>query len=84
MWGKLAAGWRYAPRTDKPNHHHSCLLTWHHISEGERRLRYGVWADALGERELPEKEKEKDRILVRAIPRILKSAGLQVVPIPVK
>jgi hypothetical protein len=84
MWGKLAASWRYAPRTDKSNRLHSCLLTWRHMSEGERRLRYGVWADALGERELPEKEKEKDRILVRAIPRILKSAGLQVVPIPVK
>jgi hypothetical protein len=84
MWGKLTNGCRYASKTDKAKQLHKCLLTWRQMSEGERRLRYGVWADALGDRELPEAEKEKDRILVRAIPRILRSAGLRVVPIPVK
>jgi hypothetical protein len=82
MWSKLAAGHRYGAPTQKDKRIHSCLLTWRKMTDAERRLRYGAWAGAIGEPELPDTEKEKDRILIRAIPRILKTAGLQVTPIP--
>ena len=76
------AGHRYGAPTQKDQRIHSCLLTWRKMTEAERRLRYGAWAGAIGEPELPDTGKEKDRILIRAIPRILKTAGLQVTPIP--
>jgi len=82
MWSKLLAGFRYAIVTDKDKRLHNCLLAWSKMTDTERRLRYGGWADLIGAEELPEKEKEKDRILIRAIPRILKEAGLQVALIP--
>jgi len=60
MRDKLAAGWKYAPKTDKLRKLHQDLLPW---------------------QELPDKPvdgddaKEKDRLLVRGIPRILAKAG---------
>ncbi len=54
MAAKLAAGWKYASKTDKGRKLHQALLPWD---------------------ELPEEEREKDRILVRGIPVILARAG---------
>ncbi len=54
LQAKLAAGWRYAPVTNKAQKEHADLVPWDR---------------------LPEEEKEKDRVLVREIPRILARAG---------
>jgi hypothetical protein len=82
MWSKLRNGIRYGAKTDRKAGTHECLLTWNAMDAGQRRLRYGEWAGAVGTDPLPEEHKEKDRLLIRAIPRILESAGLQAVSIP--
>jgi hypothetical protein len=82
MWSKLYSGFSYGPNTDRKTGSHNCLLTWDAMDGGERRLRYGAWASAVGAAALPEEQKEKDRLLIRAIPRILKTVSLQVMPIP--
>lgn len=74
MKAKVEAGWRWASETDKQNQLHKDLLPWHTLTDDER-LRLSVEeAAAIGPDELPEREKEKDRVLVRAIPRILARA----------
>jgi hypothetical protein len=55
---KLAAGWKYAKRTDKALMKHKDLIRWEKLSEVAR---------------------EKDRLLVRAIPKILAKAGYMTV-----
>ena len=82
MLRKLADGWSYAATTNKPVRLHECLLPWRAMSEAEMRLRYGAWANAMGRTALPEKEKEKDRVLVRAIPRMLTPENMRLVRIP--
>jgi hypothetical protein len=57
MEDKLAAGWQYAPKTDRAKKLNQTLVPW---------------AD------LPNDEKEKDRELVRGIPRILAKAGFAI------
>jgi hypothetical protein len=57
MNNKLAAGWQYAPKTNKPKKLHKALLPWE---------------------KLPKSEKDKDREMVRGIPRILAKAGYAV------
>jgi hypothetical protein len=74
MRAKLQAGWRWAAQTDKHNRCHRDLVPWHTLSEAERARRYTP-AEAIGPGELPETEKDKDRALVRAIPRLLAEAG---------
>ncbi len=54
MAAKVAAGWKYAPQTDKARKRHQALLPWE---------------------ELPDEEREKDRVMVRGIPLILARAG---------
>ena len=82
MWSKLLAGFQYANRPDKNKRLHNCLLAWNRMTDAERRLRYGAWADVIGADELPEKEKAKDRFLFRAIPQVLEKARLQIAAIP--
>jgi hypothetical protein len=36
---------------------------------------------AIGKRTLPDKEKEKDRVLIRGIPKILANAGYTIVKV---
>jgi RyR domain len=77
---KLAAGWRYAPVTDKAHQRHQDIVPWHQLSEEE--IVAGFTPDeraAMGPGELPEAEREKDRVLVRAIPAILAQAGYTMV-----
>ncbi|MCJ7624196.1 MAG: RyR domain-containing protein, partial [Anaerolineaceae bacterium] len=57
MRDKLAAGWKYAPKTDKAHKLNQTLIPWD---------------------ELPEEEKNKDRVLVSGIPEILAKAGYAV------
>lgn len=77
---KIADGWRYAPRTVKENKLHQDLLLWRRLSEEEvARLFSPAEAAALGRDELLEEEKEKDRVLVRGIPAIIRAAGYAIV-----
>jgi hypothetical protein len=54
MKQKIAAGWTYAPKTDKRKKLHKGIVPYKQLSE---------------------EEKDKDRVLVQAIPKILNQAG---------
>ena len=75
MRQKTADEWRYAPTTDKLKKVHSCLLPWR---KGDLAS-YAGFAQYLGDEELPDAEKEKDRTAVRKIETILKHAGYTIV-----
>jgi hypothetical protein len=75
MRQKTADQWRYAPKTEKTKKLHNCLLPWR---KGELAP-YAGFAEYLGEAELSEEEKEKDRTAVRKISSILKNAGYTIV-----
>jgi hypothetical protein len=76
---RLADGWRYAPTTDKRRKLHASIIRWGlhgTITPG------GTFTPeelaVLGPGELSENEREKDRVMVRAIPRILARVGLAI------
>jgi hypothetical protein len=80
MKEKIEAGWRYGLHTIKAKQIHEDLLPWRKLSEDERaRLYSPAQKAAIGKRVLPDRQKEKDRELVRAIPRILAEAGFTIV-----
>ncbi len=81
MKAKIDAGWRWAAETDKPNQLHKDLLPWRKLTDEERAQLSPAEAAAIGPDELPEAEKEKDRVLVRGIPKILAQAGYTVVKV---
>ncbi len=78
---KLESGWRYAPTTDKNGKLHNALMPWRKLPAAERTRVYAAYDGAVGDGPLPELEKEKDRTLVRGIPRILSRAGYTVVKV---
>jgi hypothetical protein len=78
---KLESGWRYAPTTDKNDKLHNALMPWRKLPAAERTRVYAAYDGAVGDGPLPELEKEKDRTLVRGIPRILSRAGYTVVKV---
>lgn len=78
----LAAGWRYGPQTDVTAKIHAVLLPWRIGAQQELAQRYS--ADELasmGEFELPDEEKEKNRELIDGIPRILARAGYTLIKV---
>lgn len=80
MKAKIEAGWRYGLHTIKAKQIHEDLLPWRKLSDDERAGLYSPEENAaIGKRVLPDKEKKKDRELVRAIPRILAEAGFTIV-----
>lgn len=81
MKAKVEAGWRWAPETDKVNQLHKDLLPWRRLGDERRAQLTPVEARAIGHEELPEPEKEKDRVLIRGIPKILARAGYTVVKV---
>jgi hypothetical protein len=81
MKAKIEAGWRWAAETDKPNQLHKDLLPWRKLTDQERAQLSPTDAAAIGSDELPNAEKEKDRVLVRGIPKILAQAGYTVVKV---
>ena len=79
---KLATGWRHAPATDKSQRRHASLIRWRLSGTTSPAGTYTPAELALmGPGQLSEEEREKDRIIVRGLPRILAGAGLQVKPI---
>ncbi len=71
--------WRWGPEPDDAKRFHPCLLPW---KKGDFSP-YEGFEDRLGTDELSEEEKDKDRVAVRNIPRILKKGGYTILP-PVK
>ena len=72
---RLAQGWRYGEERDDRLRTHPALVYWH-VGAHKERERYTTDEQGrLGPGSLPEEEKDKDRALVRAIPRILARAG---------
>jgi hypothetical protein len=81
MMLKIQVGWRWAkgPK-DTDAKKHPDILTWTKLSKNELLKRYpGVDPAVFGPRALSEKEKNKDRRLVRDIPKIVEKAGMRVV-----
>lgn len=77
---KVAQGWRYGPERDDAQKLHPALLPWRQMTEEEKaRLFSPSEVAAMGTDELPDEEKEKDRALIRGIPKILARAGYTVV-----
>jgi hypothetical protein len=76
-WMRLKArdGWRYGDKRDDEKKLHPSMLPW---EKGELEA-YREFADRLGDKELPEGEKEKDRTAVREIATILKDTGYTIV-----
>jgi hypothetical protein len=75
MRQKARDKWRHAPETDKAKKLHKCLLPWRKWDLAP----YADFVECLGDRELPEDEKEKDRTAVRKIAAILKDTGYTIV-----
>ncbi len=72
---KVRDGWRWGEPRDDRNKLHPCMLAW---IKGDLAA-YEGFQSALGEPELPETEKEKDREAVRAIGQIVALAGYTIV-----
>jgi hypothetical protein len=81
MKAKIADGWRWAAETDKARKLHKDILPWNRIADEDRAGLSPEEEAAIGPDEITEQEKEKDRLLVRAIPRILARAGYTVVKV---
>jgi len=80
MKAKISAGYQWGAKTDLKKKRHKDLLPWGRLNREELATRYTPGeAKALGRGVLPEKEKKKDRDLVRGIPRILARAGFMIV-----
>ncbi len=61
---------------------HKDILLWRSMSGDEKAARYTpAELPAIGKRTLPDKEKEKDRMLIRGIPKILAKAGYTIVKV---
>ena len=68
--------WSWGPESDEERRHHPCMLPW---KQGDFKP-YEGFEDRLGTDGLSEDEKEKDRVAVRNIPRILKKGGYTILP----
>ena len=77
---KIAAGWRYSPKTDNSQKLHSALLPWRPLSARDRARLAPFVVLALGPGELPEAKKQLCREIFRDVPRLLAKAGYQVQP----
>ena len=75
---KVEQEWVYGPERDDKEKTNPALLPWEALTDEDRSQLDPAIAAALGDDALPETEKEKDRALVRAIPRILAKAGYTV------
>jgi hypothetical protein len=83
MKAKLAADWRWAAKTDKPNQLHQDLLLWRGKADADGQKGFSpAELERLGEAVLPDAEKEKDRVLVRGIPDLLAQAGFTLAKLP--
>lgn len=75
MRQKARDEWCYGENRNNEKKEHPGMLPWK-VGGG---FAYADFADRLGDKELPEAEKDKDRAAVREIPTILKVAGYAIV-----
>jgi hypothetical protein len=75
MRQKARDEWRYGDKRDDEKKLHPCMLLW---KKGKLEACIDI-AERLGDKELPDVEKDKDRIAVREIATILKVAGYSIV-----
>ena len=82
MAEKIEFGWRYGPARDNFKKTHPALVPWRRMTAKEIAglgpPKGGAFQDAAG-RELPDEEKDKDRCLIKNIPRVLHEAGYAIV-----
>jgi hypothetical protein len=72
----VAQGWSFASRRDEEWRRHPDLVPWRELTSEERQRRYGMdGASRIGPGLLSEKEKQKDRALIRRIDSILVRIG---------
>jgi len=82
---KLAAGWRYGdPPKSNEAKTNPAMCPWQKLSDEEIAQQEKWLAEAIGSgrvenRDLPDDEKDKDRELVRGIPKVLALAGYTIV-----
>ncbi len=75
---KLSRGWVYNKVRDEEKLYHNCLLPWRVMSEEEWAGIEPWIAARMGRTELSKEEKDKDRIIVKNIPKFLSEAGYTV------
>jgi hypothetical protein len=82
MAEKIECGWRYGPARDNFKKTHPALVPWRRMTAEEIAglgpTKGRALQDAAG-RELPDEEKDKDRCLIKNIPRVLHKAGYAIV-----
>ncbi len=82
MWERLQQGYCYAPehgdgsRRPMTNPH---LIPWSPMSEEEREAQYGKYAECVGPGWMTDEQRQWDRDMVAAIPKLLAEAGYTVV-----
>jgi hypothetical protein len=77
---KLRQGWSWGAERDDEASTHPDILPWRVLTEEEQTDRYGADAAArIGNELLAEKEKNKDRVLVRTVANLLAANGYRVV-----
>ena len=80
MLQKLKDGARYGVPRHDPSGIHDSLLPWHPTSRAALERKYGTeLASRIGDVVLTDEDKDRDRNLIRNIPRILAKAGYTVV-----
>jgi hypothetical protein len=75
MMEKIELGWRWGPIKDSVRKEHPDLLHWRQLSPGEKEQLPKFVLEAIGAEDLPEEEKNKDRCMVRNIPKLLAEVG---------
>lgn len=78
---KLRQGWRWGASRDGRRRLHPDMRPWRSLTSPQRDDRYTVAEqEAMDFHPLPEREKDKDRDLIRAIPELFLRAGYTIVP----
>jgi hypothetical protein len=76
---KLRQGWSWGPKTDPEQKLHPDMLPWGKLTNDQMVERFGLDAPSrLGTDALPEKDREKDRALIRAVTKVLAENGYRV------
>jgi hypothetical protein len=76
---KIASDWRYGSERNEQAKTNPTMVPWHKYSDEEWARLDPLLACAIENEELPEEQKEKDRVLVKGIPRILAAGSYTVV-----
>jgi len=76
---KLRQGWSWGPKRDNKLLLHPDMLPWQEMTDEQRTGHYAAdGAPRIGTAPLPEKEKDKDRALIKAVTKFLAENGYRV------